>query len=728
MIRRALPFLLAVLCIGGGALANPSGRKWSSLPVSYKVFNHTTGIKGVADFSNTVLPLVRSGFNRWTLNKVSCTRWNSTYAGLFTTPTGSAALSPQDGQNLVLWLGGAQWHNDNLTLGVTHVIYMPGSGQITDADIEFNNNVTWKAGGSGFATDIESIVTHEAGHFLGLDHTATTSAVMFASYNTGELKSTLQSADVNDVCTVYPTTSANGTQGDFCRVDTNCGTAAPKCRGLSGNPSSMICTVECSTDTQCPTGYTCQTASPAGATGKACLSRVGSPDLCKFCTDGSQCSSGICLGSGLNRFCSLTCTTAETCGPGYGCFPTNSSSICAPNTSKCPMPQCTSDAQCTLGFKCNTSNGMCEATGNIGDRCELSAFCKPCGVCIGSGAEAYCRPCCGGQGGGGSCTSCAATTCGSGSSCVTLSGSADRVCVPGGSQLCQSCDVSTACWPGLTCVAGRCHSPCTPANPGTCSACLSDGTDGVCACSDEVSTKDQPCGVQTNGSLKACQNGLLCVGQPKTCREQCTPGVPGSCDADHTCAAVEEKSVCVSHSTLGGQCGPCNGGSCGAGLSCVSGRCYAPCSIGSASACTSCVRTGTGSAGICACDDQRPGPGQGCGFVSNEPYSCQLGSFCIDGTCRKVCEPGLTVCPGEEVCTWVPPSYLCLLPGAVVSTDGGATPLRPDAGPQLSSTDAGDELPETTTGCGCTSLPPAALLWPALLGWAWVAQRRARRR
>ncbi len=55
--------------------------------------------------------------------------------------------------------------------------------------------------------DLDSLVTHEAGHLLGLAHTPDASATMFAGYRRGtiDLRS-LEADDIAGLCAIYPPT------------------------------------------------------------------------------------------------------------------------------------------------------------------------------------------------------------------------------------------------------------------------------------------------------------------------------------------------------------------------------------------------------------------------------------------------------------------------------------------------------------------------------------------
>src|SRR5690606_878529 len=152
----------------------------------------------------------------------SCTGWNVVYDGTFTSPTGIAAVNGNDNFNNVIWLGGSQWRYTNSTLGLTTTFYFATSGEIVDADMEMNNNVTWANNGNFNAFDYDSVVLHEAAHFLGLDHTPNvTAAVMYPTTANGQIKRSLVQADINDVCGLYPG-SGMGSQGNPCTANNQC--------------------------------------------------------------------------------------------------------------------------------------------------------------------------------------------------------------------------------------------------------------------------------------------------------------------------------------------------------------------------------------------------------------------------------------------------------------------------------------------------------------------------
>ncbi len=94
------------------------------------------------------------------------------------------------------------------TLAKTTVTYDTKTGEILDADIEINhayNEITTTDDPKLVKYDLQSILTHEFGHFLGLDHTKDSAATMNASYDPGttDLR-TLEDDDLGGVCAIYP--------------------------------------------------------------------------------------------------------------------------------------------------------------------------------------------------------------------------------------------------------------------------------------------------------------------------------------------------------------------------------------------------------------------------------------------------------------------------------------------------------------------------------------------
>ncbi|MBM4361417.1 MAG: matrixin family metalloprotease, partial [Deltaproteobacteria bacterium] len=95
---------------------------------------------------------------------------------------------------------------DEGTLAVTMVEFDRRTGALLDADVEFNSLANeFTLGDTNVKVDLLSVATHEAGHFLGLDHSNDDDATMYATYPPGNLDiRTLHRDDIAGICAAYP--------------------------------------------------------------------------------------------------------------------------------------------------------------------------------------------------------------------------------------------------------------------------------------------------------------------------------------------------------------------------------------------------------------------------------------------------------------------------------------------------------------------------------------------
>jgi hypothetical protein len=204
---------------GGCPTSSPSGARvvpvwWRNACVSYDVQKNASRW---ADYP-TVVKLVDAAFAKWT--SATC-------------PTGSAGatarvsidatnLGPVDcgdvgynqsggpNQHVIVFRDGT-WPHDprdaSNTLGLTTVTFEADTGEIYDADTEINGTLPLSVGDpvTPGRYDLESIITHEMGHFLGLAHSHDPVATMYAQYNQeSTMMRTLKPDDIAGLCTIYP--------------------------------------------------------------------------------------------------------------------------------------------------------------------------------------------------------------------------------------------------------------------------------------------------------------------------------------------------------------------------------------------------------------------------------------------------------------------------------------------------------------------------------------------
>src|SRR6478609_345629 len=108
--------------------------------------------------------------------------------------------------NVILFRDEA-WDADRDVIGLTTPTGGTGTGVIVDADLELNSqNFSFDVDGTANSGLLLSdVVSHELGHFLGLDHSTFPGALMSRNYQMLQLsRELLTSDDVAAICAVYP--------------------------------------------------------------------------------------------------------------------------------------------------------------------------------------------------------------------------------------------------------------------------------------------------------------------------------------------------------------------------------------------------------------------------------------------------------------------------------------------------------------------------------------------
>lgn len=465
-------------------------------PFRYYIDNRTPAPGGLSLAS--VQSATNSAWNTW--NALTCAVPKTSFAG-FTGTTVPNVPDPYDTFNVTpVWIASQSDPYWQVMFGSAFVkgtaIPFTYAGVLTTCDIYLNGvGINWSVASPTLSgsVDLESVMLHETGHCLGLNHfgSQTFSGVMAGAVQEGYQLRQLSSLDVTGLCERNP---IQGQIGSPCLTDGGCGSSVAGIKCINqplASGSAKFCTVGCATGTGfvCDLPLFCEPATffSPGKDG-ACLravntvTRVGAP-----CNMDNQCGSSVgrcqpqdSQPSGVIRwnqgYCYQTCATGQPvcpagsqctalggpapvclascrvgladCRPGYSCAQSINGGVC--------VPSCAQDIDCgdVVNFQCRICDGLCvnrqNSSGQIGDFCQQDTQCGAGQLCA---KPEPLRP-----------TKLCTISCGSGcGSCPT--GSACHPLPPTNALSClRTCTGSGTCPPGLRCASlstGRaCLGPC----------------------------------------------------------------------------------------------------------------------------------------------------------------------------------------------------------------------------------------------------------------------------
>jgi len=345
------------------------------------------------------------------------------------------------------------------------------------------------------------------------------------------------------------------------------------------NPANDFCTLECSSDSGCPSGFTCEALQGGGA-------------VCWGSETAAVCGNGSCESGESSGTCPSDCgggSTGDLWGPCDAEFGCPGSQVCVGDDEQNPANdfctlECTSDAGCPGGFVCQAlqgGGGVCVPTGGsdaaCGDGlCDQSESASSC--------PADCHVGCGGLDDIGCCAGAVVTwcdpdsneikqlDCSEGGGCGWSADAGYYDCGatgadPTGAHPLACGTTGPECGNGA-CEAGESAASCATDCGGAAGPACGDR---ACEAGESATTCAADCGGTTgpvcgNGTCEAGENALTCAAD---CGGTASPVCGNS-----TCELGETALTCAED--CGGSPQPvCGDGACEAGESC--GACVADC-------------------------------------------------------------------------------------------------------------------------------------------------------
>ncbi len=354
---------------------NGGGPAWAQLPVNYWI--NQNGSDNIP--FNELTDVMANSFTTW--GDPCCSEFSATYQG-----TTQLTAQNNNGRIVLSWKESnwpTMFGSVNQTIGVT-LLQAFNNCTIAQAPIIFNGvGFTFRTNGQ--ATDMQSISTHEIGHLLGLGHSNTQTATMFAAYIGGSGARTLHQDDENGVCSLY-TISCNCQSAAECKpgqecsnarcVDIPCGINNPCTSDKECNANTGQCEIpRCANDGDCAAGLVC---SGSGTCQSAC-------PACRTCETNADCgNSGTCADIGNGPRCLVICSGGAQCPGDSQCInwqfqgqngPQNVEICSAPGNPQLPCPD----------------NYSCKASTAPMDECQVDGDCSGNEECISSGGVKVCR-------------------------------------------------------------------------------------------------------------------------------------------------------------------------------------------------------------------------------------------------------------------------------------------------------------------------------------------------
>ena len=400
--------------------------------------------------------------------------------------------------------------------------------------------------------------------------------------------------------------------------------AACECdSGFQPNPDPATGCAECTQDSHCTGGQTCENNS--------CVTK---------CTQDSDCSDTQACNSTSGNCEDVTCDST-TCVSNASCQVANHAASCSCNTDYYPLPDadtacvsCTEDSHCATGQACVNNECSCGANSD----CKDTQTCEN-GVCTD--------------------VSCDTVTCGVNAQCQVASHAASCVCDtgfyanPDAETECAECLQTYQCAAGQVCQSNQCVTTCSLDSECADTESCQNGLCKAVTCDSVTCATNAQCGVSNHAASCSCDSGFHPNPDAETACVPCTEDshcAAGQTCTDNQCSCSTDSDCTDTQTCANGECQEvsCDNTSCGANAKCVVSNHAAACQCD-----TDYYPNATPEDGCVVCtQDSHCATGQTC---TNNQCSCGTDSDCLDtqtcsnGVCEDVTCDSLT-CGANAAC------------------------------------------------------------------------------
>lgn len=222
-----------------------TGATWpaDAFPIPYEV---------AADLGQDVedaeaLAAVQAGFDTWAA--VECAGVRFEYVGR----ADDATWGVNDGRNVV-FLYESGWPSEASLVSAPSLL--TDGGRYVDVDIALNGqDWQWSTTDADGRTvmDVQSSVTHEVGHLLGLWHSTVSGATLNPAMDGNPDARSLEEDDVDGLCSLYDLVRGDGVLGDACTESAECAEGY----FCLADGAEQYCSRSCDDTAPCEAGFEC---------------------------------------------------------------------------------------------------------------------------------------------------------------------------------------------------------------------------------------------------------------------------------------------------------------------------------------------------------------------------------------------------------------------------------------------------------------------------------------